>query len=131
MQLRRLGGITAAIAIAFSPRAAAQTPQAPQGDDPVLLRVFLSDGRSLVSFGEPARVGGRIVFSMPSSAAAGAPLQLVDIAADRVDWDRTNRYATSAHTKRYIETQAENDYTMLSNEIARALNEVAISKDPA
>ena len=40
------------------------------GDDPVLLRVFLSDGRSLVSFGEPARVGGRIVFSMPSSAAA-------------------------------------------------------------
>jgi len=135
MQQRQLGfartartAVAAAIAIAIGVRATAQTPAS---DDQNLLRVFLRDGRSLVSFGEPARVGDRVVFSMPASASADAPLQLVNLPADRVDWVRTDRYATSMRTKQYIETQAENDYAMLSNEIARTLNDVAISKDSA
>ncbi|HEV3140230.1 MAG TPA: hypothetical protein VGY57_06930 [Vicinamibacterales bacterium] len=131
MQQRRLGlavAVGAAMTMTIGARAAAQTPQS---DDNILLRVFLTDGRSLVSYGEPARVGGRVVFSMPSSPSSAGPLQLIDIADTRVDWVRTNRYAASAQTKRYIETQAENDYTTLSNEIARALNEVAVSRDSA
>src|SRR5579862_2700396 len=130
MQQRQLGlaiAIGAAIAIAFGMRARAQS--AP--DEPILLRVFLTDGRSLVSYGEPARVGSRVVFSMPSSASTDTPLQLVDIPADHVDWDRTNRYTATVQTKHYIETQAENDYAALSNEVAEALNEVAVSRDPA
>src|SRR5204863_8560455 len=86
---------------------------------------------SLVSFGEPARVGGRVVFSMPSSAAPGGPLELVNLSADRVDWIRTDRYAETIRARRYMETQAENDYTQLSNEVAQALNDVAVSHDPA
>ena len=38
------------------------------------------------------------------------PLQLVDMPAARVDWDRTSRYAASARATHYIQTQAENDY---------------------
>ena len=39
-------------------------------DDATLLRVFLNDGTSLVSYGELARVGDRVVFSMPTDGDA-------------------------------------------------------------
>jgi len=120
--------VCAAIAAVAGVHASAQ--DAPAGDS-AELRVFLRDGRSLVSFGEPARVGDRVVFSMPASASAEAPLQLVNIASDSVDWARTDRYATSVRTRHYIESQAENDYAGLSNAIAQALNEVAVSHDNA
>jgi hypothetical protein len=58
-------------------------------EDATLLRVFLNDGTSLVSYGEPARVGDRVVFSMPTGAGPSPPLQLIDIPASRVNWDRT------------------------------------------
>jgi hypothetical protein len=98
-------------------------------DDATLLRVFLTDGTSLISYGEPARVGDRIIFSMPTASTPNPPLHLVDIAADRVDWDRTNRYAASARAAHYVQTQAETDYALLSNEIAQALNDVALTTD--
>ena len=104
--------------------------RAAAADNATLLRVFLKDGASLVSYGEPARVGDRVVFSMPTSSAPNAPLHLVDLAAARVDWDRTNRYAMSARAAHYVATQAENDYAILSNEIAQALNDVTLTTDP-
>ena len=107
---------------------------APVVDDATLFRVFFKDGTTLVSYGEFARVGDRVVFSMPVGAvdAAGAvPLHLVNIAADRVDWDRTNRYAESARTVHYFATQAEADYAAVSNDVARTLNEVALAPDAA
>ena len=68
----------------------------------------------LVSYGEFARVGDRVVFSMPTGAVTADPsLHLVNIAADRVDWDRTNNYAESARTAHYVSTQAESDYADL------------------
>ena len=108
---------------------AARTAE-PAGD-PTLLRLFLKDGASLVSYGEPARVGDRVVFSMPTAASPNPPLHLVTIAADRVDWDRTDRYAAAARSEHYIRTQAESDYAVLSTEIAQALNAVSVrSKRP-
>lgn len=100
-------------------------------DEATLLRVFLKDGTSLVSYGEPAHVGDRVVFSMPTAATPNPPLHLVDIPADRVDWDRTNRYAMSARTTHYVQNQADTDYAMLSNDIAQALNDVTLTTDPA
>jgi hypothetical protein len=100
-------------------------------DEPTLLRVFLKDGTSLVSFGEPARVGDRVVFSMPTTATPNPPLHLINLSADRVDWDRTNRYAATARAAHYVRNQAENDYAALSNEIAQALNDVTLTNDPA
>ena len=92
-----------ALALLFAPRAAAAV------DDPMLLRVFLTDGTSLVSYGEPARVGDRVVFSMPTSAEPNPPLHLVNLSIARVDWDRTSRYTTTAQSQRYIRTQADAD----------------------
>jgi hypothetical protein len=99
--------------------------------DAPLFRVFLKDGTSLVSYGELARVGDRVVFSMPTSVSDDTPqLHLVDISSDRVDWVRTTNYAESARATRYLETRAESDYTLLTTAIAQALNDVALTSEP-
>src|SRR5260221_11776261 len=90
-------------------------------DAQALLRVFLTDGSALVSFGEPARVGDRVVFSMPVALGPAAPLSLVNLPAARVDWERTSRYAATARQMRYLETQGEIDYAALSNGITETL----------
>jgi hypothetical protein len=112
----------------------ARAPFAGAADEATLFRLFFKDGTTLVSYGEYARVGDRVVFSMPvgsTDASGPVPLHLVNIAADRVDWDRTNRYADSARAVHYFATQAETDYAALSNDVARTLNEVALAPDAA
>ncbi len=94
-------------------------------DDATLLRVFLTDGTSLVSYGEPARAGNRVVFSMPTAATPNPPLHLVNLPIERVDWDRTSRYAATARETRYIRTQADADYAQLTNDVASTLSDVA------
>jgi hypothetical protein len=123
MHTRRVVGALLVLLASFGVAAAA--------DDATLMRVFLNDGTSLVSYGELARVGDRVVFSMPTASTPNPPLHLVNLPADRVDWNRTNRYATSARAARYIETQADADFAALSNQIAQALNAVALTDDPA
>src|SRR5262245_61758413 len=112
----------AAMAVLAGPAAAA--------DDATLLRVFLKDGSSLVSYGEPALVGDHVVFSMPTAPPPNPPLHLVDLPLARVDWDHTARYAHAARASHYIQTQAESDYAALSNEIARTLSQVAAAEGP-
>jgi hypothetical protein len=117
MDSRSLAAALLAAALLFPVHAAA-------ADDPVLLRVFLSDGTSLVSYGEPARVGDRVVFSMPTATGANPPLHLVNLPVARVDWERTTRYTTTAQATRYIATQADADYAALSNNVAATLSDV-------
>jgi hypothetical protein len=100
-------------------------------DDVMLLRVFLTDGSTLVSYGEPARLGERVVFSMPTAATPNPPLHLIDLAAARVDWERTNRYAEAARAAHYISTQAEFDYAALSTRMTLALNQLMQTEDAA
>jgi hypothetical protein len=101
-------------------------------DGATIFRVFLSDGTSLISYGEPALVGDRVVFSMPTSAALdNPPLHLVDLPAHRVDWPRTARYAETARATRYYATRAEADYAALTTEVANALSTVSVTTDPA
>ena len=101
-------------------------------DGATIYRVFLTDGTSLVSYGEPARVGDRIVFSMPTTASLdNPPLHLVNLAAARVDWSRTERYAESARAQRYFATSAETDYAELTSQVATALAGVSTTTDPA
>jgi hypothetical protein len=100
-------------------------------DDVTLMRVFLKDGTSLVSYGELARVDNRVVFSMPTSASPAVPqLHLVNIDAVHVDWDRTTRYAESARATRYLETRAQTDYALLTGQVAQALNDISLNVDP-
>jgi hypothetical protein len=101
-------------------------------DGATIFRVFLTDGSSLVSYGEPARVGDRIVFSMPTAAALeNPPLHLVNLAAERVDWPRTERYAEAARASRYFATRAEADYAVVTGQVASALAAVAGTDDAA
>src|ERR1041385_7067955 len=100
-------------------------------DDVTLLRVFLTDGSALVSYGEPARIGDRVVFSMPTAATPDPPLHLVDLSAARVDWERTNRYSDAARAAHYINTQAELDYATLSLQMTQALDQLTHTDDGA
>src|SRR4051795_5368903 len=127
MHSRTLAAIVlAATAVISFPSAAAAA-----SDEATLLRVFLTDGTSLVSYGEPARVNDRVIFSMPTAAIPNPPLHLVNLPIARVDWDRTSRYAATARASRYIQTQAESDYATLSNDVASTLNEVATTAAPS
>lgn len=99
--------------------------------DAVLYRVFLRDGSTLVSYGEFARVADRVVMSVPVGEGATPTLELVSISESAVDWERTDRYAEAARARRYAETRGENDFTLLSSEVARILNQVALTEDPA
>ena len=106
-------------------------PAAADGDEPTLFRLFLKDGRTLVSYGEPARVDDRVVFSMPTGAPGPTvPLRLVNIASDEVDWAHTARYAEAARAAQYISTRGEDDYAELSDQVARALNDVTVVPEP-
>jgi hypothetical protein len=101
-------------------------------DGATIFRVFLNDGSSLVSYGEPARVGDRIVFSMPTTAnLENPPLHLVNLAAGQVDWPRTERYAEAARASKYYASVAEADYAALTDQVAAALTAVASATDPA
>ena len=101
-------------------------------DGATIFRVFLTDGTSLVSYGEPARVGDRVVFSMPTAAnLENPPLHLVNLAAGTVDWARTERYADSARAAKYYAGRAEADYAALTDQVAAALTAVASATEPA
>jgi hypothetical protein len=99
-----------------------------------LFRVFLNDGTAVVSYGEYARVGDRVVFSMPVGAVTASSsalnLHVVNIPATAVDWTATSKYAESARFAHYIATNAESDYAALTGEVAAVLNSVAFTKDP-
>jgi hypothetical protein len=104
-----------------------------RADETSLLRVFLLDGTTLTSFGEYARVGDRIVFSMPLGAAPdGTPrLQLVSLRAQGVDWTRTDAYREAARSAHYAAAQGESDFALMTGDVARVLNEIALAADPA
>ena len=84
-----------------------------------LFRVFLNDGTAVVSYGEFARVGDRVVFSMPIGAVSAVSsttpnLHVVNIPAAAVDWAATSKYAESARFAHYVATNAEADYAALT-----------------
>src|SRR2546421_2377652 len=74
-------------------------------DDATLLRVFLTDGTSLVSYGEPALAGSRVVFSMPTASTPNPPPHLVNLPPHPGDWARTSRYA--AHPRATPDVEGE------------------------
>lgn len=96
-----------------------------------LLRLFLADGTALVSYGEFARLDDRVIFSMPVGGTGDQPrLQVVTIPAGAVDWARTERYTASARYQHYASTRGEADFSRLSGDVARVLNEIALTTEP-
>ncbi len=100
-----------------------------------LFRVFLNDGTAIVSYGEYARVGDRLVFSMPIGAVdanvAGEPnLHVVNLPVSAVNWTATEKYAESARHSHYMANGAESDYAALAGDVAATLNAIVLAKDP-
>ena len=99
-----------------------------------LFRVFLNDGTAIVSYGEYARVGDRVVFSMPIGAVdtsgAGDPsLHVVNLPLSAVNWTATEKYAQSARHTHYMANNAESDYAALAGDVAATLNAIVLAKD--
>jgi hypothetical protein len=109
--------------------AAAARP-ASAGSDVTLFRLYMLDGSVLTSYGEFARVEDRVVFSMPVGGRPEEPrIQVTSVNAALVDWPRTDRFSASARYQRYAETRGEEDFRILSNEVAAALNDIALSSN--
>ncbi|MFN7979674.1 MAG: hypothetical protein U0P30_16185 [Vicinamibacterales bacterium] len=125
MQMWRTAVLAAVSWLAIGAVALAQPDAVP------LLRVFLTDGSSLTSYGEWVRLDDTVVFSLPLSATATPDLQLVTLPASRVDWAKTERYATTARAVHYASTRAEEDYAQFSNQVAAVLTGIAKEPDPA
>lgn len=121
--------LLAAMAVAMAFRAAAAL--AAEGPDATIFRVVLTNGTAVVSYGEYARVGDRVIFSMPIGKLSPQPrLHLVSLPMSAVDWPTTERYAESARYSRYAATRGESDFALLSGEVAQVLNTIALTTDP-
>jgi hypothetical protein len=101
-----------------------------QAEDLPFFRLFLHDGSTIACLGEFARVGDRVVFTLPLTTG-DTDAALTSLPADRVDWQRTERYADSLRAVRYAETRGEVDFAALSGEVAGVLNEIAFTDDPS
>ena len=119
----------AAIVAVFVASAALARAQ-PSASDATLYRVFLTDGSTLVSYGEFARVADLVVLSLPLGGTPAAPrLQLLSIPAANVDWDRTDAYAEAARAARFAATRGPDEYALLQQAVARALSDIAVTPD--
>lgn len=103
-----------------------------QAKDALLFRIFLSDGTTLVSYGEFARVAGRVLLPVPvGDVTRSEPtLQVVSISESLVDWTATEQYAEAVRGKRYAETRGEDDYALLTGQVNAALNDIVLTSDP-
>ena len=108
------------------------SPARADAAESVLYRLFLMDGTTLISYGEFARVADRVVFSIPLGDTTESPsLQLVSIPQSSVDWERTDRYSDAVRARRFAETRGESDFAGLSSRVTDALNQIALTSDPA
>ncbi len=100
------------------------------GNDSALFRLFLLNGETITSYGEFARVGDRVIFSMPVGGTADEPrLQVVTLPAGMIDWARTERHVDSARYQRYVATRGDEDFRLLTTEVARVLGQIASTTD--
>ncbi len=121
-------GAVAVLLLALAP-ASIEGRAAP---DVSLYRLFLLDGGALVSYGEFARVGDRVVLSIPVGELTDTPaLQVVSIPQSVVDWERTDRYADAVRARHYGETRGETDFALLGARVVEALNQISLTADPA
>ncbi len=133
MRVRRPNALRTIVLVAVAVAAAlAAVPARALAAEALLYRIFLRDGSTLVSYGDFARVADRVVFSIPIGGLdePSPALHLVSISESSVDWERTDQYAEATRARHYASTQGEVDFDALSTEVARALHDVAMTKDP-
>ena len=95
----------------------------------MLFRLFLTDGTSIVSYGEFARVEDQVIFSMVTGGNGEPRLHAATLPANVIDWDRTSRQANSTRYQWYAATRGEDDFLRLSNDVAGVINKVLVAPD--
>ncbi|MCL4845802.1 MAG: hypothetical protein KJ066_04665 [Acidobacteria bacterium] len=99
---------------------------------PALFTLVLRDGTSVSSYGEWARVGDRVVFSLPTSEVVDVPtLHLASLPSAEVDWEATERARDAVRAARYAATRGDADFARLTSDIALLLNDAAAAPDPS
>jgi hypothetical protein len=97
-----------------------------------IFRLFLKDGTPLVSYGEYTRLADRVVFTVPlGSVLEPDSLQIVSLPLSALDWNKTAEYADVVRFQHYASTRGDADYKTLTAEVARAMTEIALTRDPA
>lgn len=126
------GCVRCVLALAILVAARVPVAHAATIQDPLLLRLFLNEGGTLVSFGEFTRTPDLVVFAMPVGGPITEPhVQVVSLPAASIDWLRTEGYATNARYHHYVSTRGEADFRQLTDEVARTLNRIAVTTEPA
>jgi hypothetical protein len=95
----------------------------------MLFRLFLTDGTSIISYGEFARVEDQVIFSMVMGGRDEPRLYAATLPANIIDWDRTSRQASSTRYQWYAATRGEDDFLRLSNDVAAVINQVLATND--
>jgi hypothetical protein len=91
--------------------------------------LFLTDGTSVVSYGEFARVEDQVIFSMLMGGTGEPRLHAATLPASAIDWARTDRHALSTRYHWYATARGEEDFLRLSNDVAAVLNQVVLASD--
>jgi hypothetical protein len=107
----------------------AATGVASGATDAMLFRLFLTDGTSIISYGEFARVEDHVIFSMLIGGRDEPRLYAATLPANLIDWERTSRQAASTRYQWYAATRGEDDFLRLSNDVAAVINQVVVAND--
>jgi hypothetical protein len=113
-----------------------QTPAPPREvtasvDPGPVFRVFLNDGHALPSYGEYAVLNDRVVFTLViGSGGLSTQYQLMSLPLTAVDLERTTRYRDAVRAARYAATRGETDYTEMTAEVSRSLDQLSKIEDP-
>ena len=123
--LRQSVAIAAIVVVAVPARAQVTPPG-------TTFRVFLRSGEALPAYGEAARVGDRLVFTLLlHERDRDRHLQLMSLPIDTVDVERTTRYAEAMRAGYYAATRGEADYAAMTAEVQRALGQLTAIEDAA
>lgn len=95
-----------------------------------LFRVFLTNGTALVCWGEYARVGDRLVLTVPVGTGARTAYEFVSIPIDKIDLVRTERYAESVRAAQFAATRGRAEFAELSDRLSAQLSALAMMPDP-
>lgn len=105
------------------------TPVVAAGPTP-LFRVFLKDGTPLVCWGEYARVGDRLVLTVPVGTGARTAYEFVSIPVTKIDMEKTESYAEAVRASQFAASRGKAEYTELSDRLAAELASIATMADP-
>ena len=78
-------------------------PGAAAAAEAMLFQLYLTDGTSIVSYGEFARAGDRVVFSMVMGGTDQPRLHATTLPVGAVDWARTDLHAASTRYQWYAQ----------------------------